>query len=121
MSNAAFSLRVFSIYMFTLGVILVVNPNLLLSIFGITETNGVWVRVVGMLVLILGYLDFMSSRSEVIAFFRWSVYARLSIPVFFVVFITLGLAPPILILIGIIDATSAIWTAICLRNDRLNQ
>jgi hypothetical protein len=121
MSKSAFSLRVFSIYMLALGLVLVFSPNVLLSFFDVTETHEVWIRVVGMLVLIIGYFDFMASRNEMLAFFRWTVPARLSVPVFFVVFVALGFAPPILILFGVIDAAAAIWTAACLRNDSLAQ
>jgi hypothetical protein len=121
MSKSAFSLRVFSIYMFALGSVLVGAPNLLLTFFGIPETQEVWIRVVGMLVLIIGYLDFMASSCEVLVFFRWSVPARLSVPVFFVAFVVLGLAPPILLLFGAIDFAAAIWTAFSLRADGSTQ
>jgi hypothetical protein len=58
MSKSAQSLFVFSIYLFTLGLILLIIPNFLLSIFSVPETQEVWIRVVGMLVIILGYFDF---------------------------------------------------------------
>mgnify|MGYP000651202039 CR=1 FL=1 len=83
MSKSAFSLRVFSIYMFALGAVLVAAPNLMLSFFGIPETHEVWIRVVGMLVLIIGYLDFMASRNELLPFFRWSVSPAVRISVAF--------------------------------------
>lgn len=119
MSKSAFSVRVFSIYMFVLGAMLVAAPNPLLSFFGVAETREVWIRVVGVLVLVIGYFDFMASRGEFAAFVQWSVRARLSLPVFFVAFVTLGLAPPVLILLfGAIDGAAAIWTAVCLRADR---
>ena len=59
MSKSARSIFVFSIYMFVLGLILIVIPNVLLNLFTLPETNEVWIRVVGMLILILGfyYLD----------------------------------------------------------------
>ena len=121
MSKSAFSLRVFSIYMFALGSVLVATPNLLLTFFGFPESQEVWIRVVGMLVLIIGYLDFMASSHELQVFFRWSVPARLSVPVFFFIFVGLGLAAPILLLFGAIDLAAAIWTAVCLRADGLTQ
>ncbi len=121
MSKSAFSLRVFSIYMFALGSALVAAPNLMLSFFGIPETHEVWIRVVGVLVLVIGYVDFMASRNELLDLFRWSVPARLSVTVFFVIFVAMGFAPPILILFGAIDAAGAIWTAACLRIDGLAQ
>lgn len=121
MSKSAFSLCVFSIYMFALGLVLVAAPNLLLTFFGFPETQEVWIRVVGMLVLIIGFLDLMASSCELQVFFRWSVPARLSVPVFFVTFVALGLAPPILLLFGAIDLAAAIWTGFCLRADSLTQ
>ena len=121
MSKSAFSLRVFSIYMFALGTVLVIAPNILLAIFGVPETHEVWIRIVGMLVLFLGYVDFMASRNELLYFFRWSVPIRLSVPVFFIVFIALGFAPPVLLLFGAIDAAAALWTVACLRADGLAQ
>jgi len=118
MSKSAFSLRVFSIYMFILGLTLLIAPNLLLSLFGIAETHEVWIRVVGMLAFLLGYYYYMASRNELTIFAAWSVAARLSVLVFFIVFVVLGFAPPVLLLIGAIDAAAAIWTAVCLRADR---
>lgn len=121
MSKSAFSIRIFSIYTFALGLALIFVPNLLLSLFGVPETVEVWIRVVGMLIFLLGYYYFMVSRHELTVFISWSVYARLSVPVFFIAFVALGLAPPVLILFGAIDAAGAIWTAVCLRADRAEQ
>lgn len=121
MSKSAFSVRVFSIYMIVFGSVLIVAPNLILSIFAVAETHEVWIRIVGLLMLIVGYLDFMASRNELLLFFHWTVAARLSVPVFFIAFVVLGFAPPILILFGAIDAAGAIWTAVCLRKDRVAQ
>jgi hypothetical protein len=63
----------------------------------------------------------MASRNELLLFFRWSVPARLSVPVFFIAFIALGFAPPVLLLFGAIDAIAALWTLACLRADGLAQ
>jgi len=117
MSKSAQSLFVFSIYLFILGLILLVIPNVLLSLFSLPETNEVWIRVVGMLVLLLGYYDFQASKNEMIKFFQWSVYARGVVPVFFIIFVVLDFAPPILILFGVIDGAAALWTHLSLRSD----
>lgn len=121
MSKPAFSLHAFSIYLFVFGTLLVAVPNLLLSIFHVPETHEVWIRIIGMLILIIGYLDFMAARHELLVFIRWTVFPRLVVPVFFIAFVILGFAPPILILFGAIDAAAAIWTAICLRNANVAQ
>jgi len=115
MSKAAISVFVFSIYLYLLGLILVAFPNVLLSLFRLPQTNEVWIRVVGMLVLILGYYFTTAARNELTSFLRASVVARLTVPVFFVVFVLLDFAPPILILFGVIDAAAATWTGLALR------
>jgi hypothetical protein len=119
MSKSAFSLRVFSLYMLIVGVVLIANPNWLLALFGVPETHEVWIRIVGMLVLIIGFIDFMASGYEVRLFFRWSVYARLAVPIFLIGFVVLASAPPVILVIGAIDAGGAIWTWFCLRAENL--
>ena len=118
MSKSAQSLFVFSIYLFILGLILLVIPNVLLNLFSLPETNEVWIRVVGMLVFLLGFYDFQASKNEMIKFFQWSVYARAVVPIFFIVFVLLDFAPPILILFGVIDAAAALWTHLSLRSEK---
>ena len=117
MTRAAFSVFVFSIYLFVLGVVLVAVPNLLLMPFGFPETSEVWVRVVGMLVLILGLYYATSARNELTPMLRASAYARLSVLLFFLAFVALGWAPPALILFGVVDAVAATWTLLALRAD----
>ena len=118
MSKSARSLFVFSIYMFCLGAILVIAPNLLLKLFFVPETNEVWIRVVGMLVFLLGYYYFNVSRNEIKQFMQWTVYARASVLIFFIVYVLLDFAPPVLILFGVIDVAAAVWTHQCLRSEK---
>ena len=117
MSKAAVSVFVFALYLYVLGLVLVVVPNLLLSVFGIAETSEVWVRVVGMLVLILGFYYQTSARNELTAMIRATVIGRSAVLVFFVGFVLAGLAPPVLIVFGVIDAAAAAWTGAALRAD----
>ena len=117
MSKAALSMFVFGIYVILLGVILMVIPNALLAIFGLPATTEVWIRVVGMLVFLIGYYYIRASRNEkeMISFYRWTVHARSSVIVFFIIFVAFGFIKPILILFGFVDLLAAIWTwkALC--------
>ena len=118
MSKGARSLFVFSIYLFILGAILILIPNFLLSIFAFPETNEVWIRVLGLVIFILGFYYFQASKSEMKDFFQWTVYARASVIIFFIIFVLLGFASPVLILFGFIDAVAALWTHLSLRSDK---
>ncbi len=118
MSKSARSLFVFSVYLFILGIILIVIPNVLLRLFALQETNEVWIRVVGMLVFILGFYYYQASRSEIKKFFQWTVYGRTAVLIFFIVFVLLDFAPLTLILFGFIDAVAAFWTQLSLRSEK---
>ena len=116
MSRAAVSMFAFAVYLFVLGVILLTAPNLLLRIFGFEPTTEVWVRIVGMLVVFLGYYYLSAARGEVVPFMRWSVQARPFVIVFFAVFVALGWTKPQLILFGAVDLAGAVWTFLALRD-----
>lgn len=118
MSRAARSLFFFGIYVISLGVFLVVAPNVLLKFFSVPETSEVWIRVVGVVVLLIGYYYVRAATNEegLTNFFRWTIYTRSSVIVFFTVFVLLNYIKPTLILFGVIDLAGAIWTALALRS-----
>jgi hypothetical protein len=118
MSNSAKSVFVFAIYLVLLGITLLVVPNVLLMLFAYPTTNEVWIRVVGMLLVLLAFYYIQAARRELSDFFQWTVYARGSVILFFIAFVVLGLARPILILIGAVDLLAALWTEAALRSSR---
>lgn len=117
MSQAAKSVFVFSLYLFIVGTTLVVVPNLLLGLFRIPETHEVWIRVVGMLALVLGYYYWTAAKGEMTELMRATVLGRFSVLGFFIVFVVLGFAPTMLLVFGVVDAVAAIWTAWALRQE----
>lgn len=118
MSNSAKSVFVFAIYLVLLGVILLVMPNVLLDLFAYPTTDEVWIRVAGMLLVLMAFYYMQAARKELTDFFQWTVYARGSVILFFIAFVVLGLARPILIVFGAVDLLAALWTAAALRSFR---
>lgn len=118
MSKGATSLLVFGIYLAALGLFLLVAPNVLITLFGLPATGDIWIRVVGMLLVLLAFYDVQAARKETVEFFHWSVLARGSVILFFAGFVLAGLVKPILLLLGAIDLAGAIWTRLALRSDR---
>ena len=110
MSPAAKSVFTFGFYLSILGIILVVVPNLILTIFGLPETEEVWIRVVGVVVLALAIYYVQLSRKENRDFMWLSVYVRSTVIVFFTAFVLAGYVQPVLILFGAIDLLGALWT-----------
>ena len=116
MSNAAKSMVVYGGYVILfLGLPFLLIPDVLMSIVGMSPTD-VWARVLGMSVLFLGYYIIQAGRHELTDFFRWTVYARFTVPLFFGAFVALGFAPPILIAFSVPDILFASWTALALRS-----
>ncbi len=117
MSAVGRSLFVFGWYLAALGTLLVLVPNALLGVFGLPPTDEVWIRVVGVLVLVIAYFDVRMGREDFLPYARLTVHARVGVLVLFVAFVLAGLVTPILILFGAIDFAGALWTAAALRRD----
>jgi uncharacterized membrane protein len=114
----ATSMWIWAIYLFGLGAILVLWPNALLVPFGFDPAEEVWIRVVGVLVLILAYYSLRAAQTDDRTYMEWTVTARALVPVFFIVFVLLGLAQPMLITFGFVDLAGAILTRRALRTAR---
>ena len=115
MTRAARSVRVFAVYLGVLAVALLLVPDLVLRSVGLPSTTEVWIRVVGMLVAFLGVYYWTAATNELTPFFRATVLCRLTVPVFFVIFIAAGWARWPLALFGVVDAFGAGWTWWALR------
>jgi len=86
--------------------------------FFFSPTDEVWIRVVGMLVLFLSFYYTQAARKELTDFFRWTIYVRFSVVVFFTAFVMVGLAKPALIIFGVVDVVGAFWTHTALRSEK---
>jgi hypothetical protein len=117
MSQAAKTLFIFGIYLCGLGLILLLVPNLILQLFGVPPTHEVWIRINGMFVLCLSFYYVQTARNELTIFIRWTVWTRIAVIFYFADFVLLVSAPKALLLFGLIDLLSAIWTGLALRQD----
>ncbi len=118
MSKSARSVFVFGLYLAVLGIVLLVVPNFLLGMFFLLNTSEVWIRVIGMLALLLAFYYIQAARKGITDFFQWTVYARSTVIVFFTAFVLLGFAGPTLILFGLADLLGAVWTGLTLRRSK---
>jgi hypothetical protein len=118
MSNAAKSILGHGIYLLGLSVVLLIIPNVPLSIVGLPETNEVWIRVVGMMSLVLGIYFVQSARSEATDFFRSTLVTRSLAIVFFIIFVALGFARVNLLTLIAVDPLFILWTWLALRSEQ---
>ncbi len=106
----------FGVYCAVVGLVLVAAPNLLLGAVGLPPTGEPYIRVLGVVVLVLGLYYLAAARAEAVAFFRWTTWGRSMAFVLFGVLVLLGFAPRVLVLFGAVDAAGALWTARAMRS-----
>jgi hypothetical protein len=117
MSNSARSVTIFGFYLILSGLSFILVPNILLPLFGLAPTTEVWVRVVGLLALILGVYFLNGARANDRRFIRDTLLARVMFCTGMILFVIAGWGSPVLILFGLIDLAGAAWTWSALRRE----
>jgi hypothetical protein len=113
MTPAARSLQIFGLYLLGAGGLLMLAP---VGLLGLPAPADAWGRVAGLLVLFLGIYYLVGARAELLSFMRASVWVRASVIVVLGALVAAGLAPPPLMVFGIVDLAAAVWTALALRS-----
>jgi hypothetical protein len=108
------TLRVWSYYVLGMGAILAAAPNVVLGLFGVAETDEVWIRVAGLIAIALGVVYTGAVRAGHVEIVRASVTARAVVVLGFIVLaVTAG--PWQLLIFGAVDAAGAAWSWAALR------
>ncbi len=115
MSRAARSVYVFGIYLIVMGAVLFGAPNTLLPLLGLPRTTEPWIHVLGITVMAIGMFFVACARAEQRGFFRATVWVRTFAFLSLTVLVVLGIAPPIMVAFGAVDAGGAVWTRLSLR------
>lgn len=110
MTASARTVLYFGLYLCGLGAGLLAAPHLVLAPFGLPAPQDVWVRISGMLVLILGVHDILAARLGLRAYVKWSVPRRASVMLVFAGLVASGQAPAVMLLFGAVDLAAAAWT-----------
>jgi len=110
MSPGAISMFVFGIYIIIAGSGYLLIPNTILPLFKQPKTEEPWIRVLGLIVLILGFYYIVAAQNELTLFFWMTVVGRFGVLIGFTLLVVFKKAKPMLILFGIIDGAGAVWT-----------
>ncbi len=110
MTAAAKSVYYFGFYLYVTGITLVAAPNFLLTTLQLPNTNEVWIRVVGVLALCIGYYYHRAGAGNIHAFFKHTIPTRIFVFLSFTAFVLLNYVSPMLILFGAVDFAGALWT-----------
>lgn len=110
MQAAAKSVFYFGIYLFLVGIPLLIIPQLFFDIFKLGTVLDVWIRVVGVMTLGLAYYYIQAARHGLIGFYQLTVVVRVGVFLVFLGLVLFKLAPTVLILFGTVDLAGALWT-----------
>jgi len=109
-SRAAASILAFGAYLALLGVGLLASPNLMLALFGQPPTAEPWLRVLGLVSLVLGLYYISAARGEVTPFFRSTIWGRGIGAVVLAALVVAKTAPAFVLLMAVLDGLGALWT-----------
>ena len=114
MSPSAISIFVFGIYIIFIGAGFLLIPNTVLPLFKLPKTNEPWIRVLGTVIVILGFYYIIAAQNELTPFFWATVVGRFALLVTFIVLVVTKKAQPMLIGFGVVDAAAGLWTLLTL-------
>lgn len=116
MNPAARSVLVFGLYLVVVGLGLLVAPNPFLAPLGFSPVaDPSWLRVLGVLTLVIAAYYLLAARAGLTVFFRWTVFVRCGVFAVFGALVLLKLALAPLALLGTVDLVAALWTWFALR------
>jgi hypothetical protein len=117
MSNSAKSVFLYSISASFLGLVLMVLPDLFLTILRLAPSDEVWIRIVGLFLLVVAVYYYLAARHEILIIIKASVFIRLSLIFFYAVFVFMKMIALNIMIIPILDLLTGLWTLFLLRRE----
>ena len=114
MTAAGLSVFVFGIYVIITGFPFLIMPNVALPMFRFEKTKEVWIRVLGLILVILGCYYITAGLTNYTLFYWVTVFGRAAVFVGFTSFVIAGFVKPMLLVFGIVDLLAAVWTLLAL-------
>ncbi|MBK7359803.1 MAG: DUF2065 family protein [Saprospiraceae bacterium] len=115
MTQSGKSLFYFGIYTAIAGILFLLVPETLINMFQLPALPNGWARFIGLLVLVIGLYDLLCGRYDIKIYIKASVYLRFGFFVGCLLLISTGQMPLNLLMLGIVDALGATWTAFALK------
>ncbi len=107
--SPALTIRLFSYYVMTLGILLVLFPTGTLGALQVEVDDSDWIRALGLAVLTLGVYYLVASQNEATWFYRASIAVRIGMAIVFLA-LSFTSGPVQLLAIGAFELGGALWT-----------
>ena len=117
MSKSAKTVLFFSYYLFIVGIQLLFIPNFFTKTAQLPESHEPYIRIVGVLALILGLYYHQSAKNELTPFLKTTIWGRAFYFLSAVGLVVFKIAPPVFIAFGVVDLLGAVWTWQTLKSE----
>lgn len=117
MTHSAKSVLVFGVYLTLVGATLLIIPNVFLTVIGVANTDEVWIRLSGILLMALSVYYIVSAKYNLPIIFKVTTYIRCSIILFFSAFVYLQMMQPVMLVFAVIDFAGGAWTYFAMKKE----
>jgi hypothetical protein len=117
MKKTELSIKSWSIYLFVLGLSMVILPAVTVSWFGYSAEGELWIRVVGILSVVLAMYYMLMVRYHVFEMYKWKIAGHLFGITCMTAFLVLGAADNRIVGTITMEVLAGAWTAIALKAD----
>ena len=94
-------------YIFSIGMPFLLFPHYALGLFGLEAGDDVWIRVLGLMVIIIGAFYIAAVRAGLTPFYPWTIAPRFESSALQILVVALGMAGPALLMFAGFDALTA--------------
>lgn len=117
MTHSAKSVFVFGVYLTIVGAILLLVPNVFLTIIGVANTSEVWIRLSGLLLMAISVYYIVGARNNLYIIFKVTACIRCTIIFFFSAFVYLQMMEPVMLLFAAFDFAGGAWTFYSMKKE----
>lgn len=118
MNRVSRSIFVFGIYSMIMGFSLLVIPNIILPIVGITVSMEPWLHLLGFVLICSSYYYIRAAQKGSIDFARYTIHTRFAAPLVVTFLVLSGKADFHFISFGLIDGLGGLWTWLELKREK---
>ncbi len=115
MNPACRTIFLFGFYPLLAGLSMIIAPALPLQMMGWPVEGLDWIRMLGVVTMIVGYYYLQLGANDVLTFCRYSAQMRLVIPFVFVLLVLVFNMNPLYIALTAVDFLGGVWTWSALR------
>lgn len=118
MKKTELSIKIWSIYLFVLGLSMVLFPAVTVGLFGYTDTGELWIRFVGILSVVLAMFYMQVARYRVQELYSWKIAGHVFGMVCMITFLASGIADNRIVGTIVVELLACVWTAVAMKTDK---